>query len=54
LCRDQGNPAYAEYLVARADNCDDQDIRALADALQCDAVRQFITTTYDGQVVPAF
>jgi len=54
LCRDQGNPAYAEYLVARPDNCDDSDVLALADALQCDATRQFITTTYDGQVVPAF
>jgi D-methionine transport system substrate-binding protein len=54
LCRDQGNPAYAEYLVARPDNCDNPDVLALADALQCDATRHFITTTYDGQVVPAF
>jgi D-methionine transport system substrate-binding protein len=54
LCCDRGNPAYAEYLVARPDNCHSADVRALADALQCDAARDFITTTYAGQVVPAF
>lgn len=54
LCRDQGNPAYAEYLVARQDNCHGYEIRALADALQSDAARDFIATTYAGQVVPAF
>lgn len=54
LCCDRGNPAYAEYLVARSDNCHDPDVLALADALQCDAAREFITTTYAGQVMPAF
>ena len=54
LCCDQANSAYAEYLVARPDNRDDPGVRALADALQCDATRDFITTTYAGQVVPAF
>jgi D-methionine transport system substrate-binding protein len=54
LCCDEANSAYAEYLVARPDNCDDPGVRALADALHCDAARDFITTTYAGQVVPAF
>jgi D-methionine transport system substrate-binding protein len=54
LCCDEANSAYAEYLVARSDNCDDPGVRALADALHCDAARDFITTTYAGQVVPAF
>jgi D-methionine transport system substrate-binding protein len=54
LCCDQANSAYAEYLVARPDNCEDPAVRALADALQCDATRDFITTTYVGQVAPAF
>jgi D-methionine transport system substrate-binding protein len=54
LCCDHGNPAYAEYLVARSDNCHGTDVRALADVLQSDATRDFITTTYAGQVVPAF
>jgi D-methionine transport system substrate-binding protein len=54
LCCDRGDPAYAEYLVARPDNCHDADVRALGEALQRDATREFITTTYAGQVVPAF
>jgi D-methionine transport system substrate-binding protein len=54
LCCDRGNPAYAEYLVARSDNCHGADVRALADVLQSGATRDFITTTYAGQVVPAF
>jgi D-methionine transport system substrate-binding protein len=54
LCCDKNNPAYAEYLVARPDNCHSTDVRALAAALQCDAMREFITTTYAGQVAPAF
>jgi D-methionine transport system substrate-binding protein len=53
-CRHRQCAAYAEYLVARSDNCHDADVLALADALQCDAAREFITTTYAGQVVPAF
>lgn len=54
LCCDRGNPAYAEYLVARPDNRYDADVRALGEALQCDATREFIEATYAGQVVPAF
>jgi D-methionine transport system substrate-binding protein len=51
---DRGNPAYAEYLVARPDNCESVGVRALADALNCESTRQFITTTYAGQVLAAF
>jgi D-methionine transport system substrate-binding protein len=54
LCCDRGNPAYAEYLVARPDNRQNADVRALGEALQCDATREFIEATYAGQVVPAF
>ncbi|MCV7279030.1 metal ABC transporter substrate-binding protein [Mycolicibacterium flavescens] len=51
---DQGNSAYAEYLVARPDNCDSYPVRALADALNREQTRDFILTTYAGQVLPAF
>jgi D-methionine transport system substrate-binding protein len=40
---DRGNPAYAEYLVARPDNCDSLDIRTLAEALNTESAREFIT-----------
>jgi D-methionine transport system substrate-binding protein len=51
---DRGNPAYAEYLVARPDNCQSFGVRALAEALNCEATREFITDTYAGQVLAAF
>jgi D-methionine transport system substrate-binding protein len=51
---DRGNPAYAEYLVARPDNCDSPGVRALAEALNCESTREFITSTYAGQVLAAF
>jgi D-methionine transport system substrate-binding protein len=51
---DRGNPAYAEYLVARPDNHDSVGVRALAEALNCEATREFITSTYAGQVLAAF
>ena len=54
LSCDRGNSEYAEYLVARPDNCDSFAIRALADALNCESTRDFITTTYAGQVLAAF
>jgi D-methionine transport system substrate-binding protein len=50
---DRANPAYAEYLVARPDNCDSLDIRALAEALNTESAREFITVTYAGQVLAA-
>jgi D-methionine transport system substrate-binding protein len=51
---DRGNPAYAEYLVARPDNHDSVPIDALAEALSGESTRQFITETYAGQVLAAF
>jgi D-methionine transport system substrate-binding protein len=51
---DRGNPTYAEYLVARPDNCESSGVRALADALNCESTREFIMSTYAGQVLTAF
>lgn len=51
---DRANPRYAEYLVARPDNCGSPAVRALAEALNSASTRDFLTTTYAGQVVPAF
>jgi D-methionine transport system substrate-binding protein len=51
---DRANPAYAEYLVARPDNCESFGVRALAEALNCESTREFITSTYAGQVLTAF
>jgi D-methionine transport system substrate-binding protein len=54
LSCDRANPAYAEYLVARPDNCESFGVRALAEALNCESTREFITSTYAGQVLTAF
>jgi D-methionine transport system substrate-binding protein len=51
---DRGNPAYAEYLVARPDNHDSFAMGSLAEALNDESTRQFITETYAGQVLAAF
>jgi D-methionine transport system substrate-binding protein len=51
---DCGNPAYAEYLVSRPGRCDSVGVRALADALQSESMRDFIQTAYRGQLVAAF
>jgi D-methionine transport system substrate-binding protein len=51
---DHGNPEYAEYLVARPDNHESFGVRALAEALNCESTREFIASTYAGQVLAAF
>ena len=51
---ERGNPTYAEYLVARSDTVGDAAVRCLAEALNSDATRDFITSAYSGQVVAAF
>jgi D-methionine transport system substrate-binding protein len=51
---DRGNPAYAEYLVARPDNWESVGVRALAEVLNVEATREFITNTYAGQVLAEF
>ncbi|ESQ85231.1 methionine ABC transporter substrate-binding protein [Asticcacaulis sp. AC466] len=44
---------YLNYLVARPDNKDDVRVRALADALTSQKVRDFIAATYHGAVIAA-
>ncbi len=51
---DRGNPAYAEYLVARPEFRDTPAINALAAALHSESTREFVATTYRGQLVTAF
>lgn len=51
---DRADPLYAEYLVARADTCAGAGVQALAEALNAEATRDFISTTYAGQVLAAF
>jgi D-methionine transport system substrate-binding protein len=51
---DRGNPAYAEYLVSRPQQCDSHPVRVLAQALQSESMRNFIHTAYGGQVLAAF
>jgi len=45
---------YVNILVARPDNKDSEAMQKLADALQSEAVRDFILKEYEGAVVPAF
>jgi len=51
---DKGNPRYAEYLVTRPELVDDPRIVALGEALNSDAVRQFILEEYQGSIDVAF
>ncbi|RJQ71659.1 ABC transporter substrate-binding protein [Pseudonocardiaceae bacterium YIM PH 21723] len=46
------NP-YANYLVTRPELKDDKRIKALAEVLSSQAVKDYITKTYDGTVLPA-
>lgn len=45
---------YANILVVAEGHENDAKIKALADALQTDAVKEFINSKYDGAVVPIF
>ena len=45
---------YVNYLVGRADNKDNADVKALAAALTSPKVRTFIASHYHGAVVAAF
>lgn len=51
---DHANPAFAEYLVARADNHRSGPIRELARVLQSEDMRRFLARSYRGRVAPAF
>lgn len=45
---------YANVLVVKEDNQDSEKIKALASALHSDEVRDYITNTYAGAVLPSF
>ena len=45
---------YVNILVVREGNENNEAVQALVKALQSDTVRDFINSTYDGAVVPAF
>jgi D-methionine transport system substrate-binding protein len=53
LTMEGGDSPYVNYLVARPDNRDDPRIRALAEALRGQAVKDFIAQKYEGAVIPA-
>lgn len=48
------NSPYVNILVSRPDNKDSEAMQKLANALNSDAVREFINENYEGAVVPAF
>lgn len=45
---------YKNVLVVKEGNEDDPRVKALADALQSDTVKQYIEDTYNGSVLPLF
>lgn len=45
---------YANVLVVKDDNQDNENIKALVSALESDKVKEFIEQKYDGAVVPMF
>lgn len=53
LALEGADSPYVNYLVARPDNRDDPRVQALATALRSQAVRDFISTKYEGAVIPA-
>lgn len=53
LALEDGDSPYVNYLVTRADNRDDPRIKALAAALTSQQIKDYITRTYEGAVIPA-
>lgn len=53
LTMEGGDSPYVNYLVARPDNRDDPRVRALAEALRGQSVKDFIARKYEGAVIPA-
>lgn len=53
LVEDRQSP-YVNILVTREDNANDEAILALKNALQTQAVKEFIKSKYDGELVPVF
>ena len=54
LAIEDADSPYVNVLVVKEGNEDDPAIQALVEALQSDAVREFIETKYEGAVVPVF
>jgi D-methionine transport system substrate-binding protein len=54
LFRETADSPYVNVLAVNAGHQDDAKIRAVADALNTPAVREFILTKYQGALVPAF
>jgi D-methionine transport system substrate-binding protein len=54
LIMEDSKSPYVNYLVGRADNRNDPDVKRLAAALTSPEVRQFMADHYHGAVVPAF
>jgi D-methionine transport system substrate-binding protein len=51
---DKGNELYSEYLVTRPELVEDPRIVALNEALNSEAVREFILAEYEGSIDVAF
>lgn len=54
LVVEDSSAPYANYLVSRADNKDNEAIQKLAKALTSDETKKFIEEQYKGAVIPAF
>jgi D-methionine transport system substrate-binding protein len=54
LAIEDAKSPYVNYLVGRADNQNDPDVKKLAAALTSPSVKAFIEAHYHGAVVPAF
>ncbi|MEK5061355.1 MULTISPECIES: MetQ/NlpA family ABC transporter substrate-binding protein [unclassified Paenibacillus] len=54
LFLEDADSPYANLLVSREDNKDNEAIQKLNDALQSDEIKQFIEDNYAGSIVPAF
>ena len=54
LALESSDSPYVNVLVVKEGNEENPAVLALVDALHSDTIRNFITETYDGAVVPAF
>lgn len=54
LAIESSDSPYVNVLVVKEGNENNEAIQALVDALHSDTIRDYITETFDGAVVPAF
>ena len=54
LAIESSDSPYVNVLVVKESNENNEAIQALVDALHSDTIRDYITETFDGAVVPAF